>query len=291
MKTTISENTILKSSIVFLTFTAFIMSVLLFTSCSESSEVLTEDSDAALIEQIESAARESISVEVLPAATKTAFENDLADSFATSAQFASNLGYKVTIATDNAAREEAESEVFFTTAGRQLVDTSEKRKKCRNKCFEFVFPITFIMPDDTSVTLESEEDWTLIKAWYEVNPDATDRPDLVFPVEVTIEDGTVQTLVDIDELIVLKDSCRKGKNKRKCFRLVLPVSFTMPDASIITVAEKEDFKLLKEWRIANPDVEEKPALNYPVTIIYKDDTTATINDETEMDVAKEACSN
>ncbi len=43
------------------------------------------------------------------------------------------------------------------------------------------------------------------------------------------------------------------------------------------------------WCKANPKSTEKPSLNYPVDVIYRDDTTATINDEAEMKAAKESC--
>ena len=111
----------------------------------------------------------------------------------------------------------------FAKNGKQLADDNEKRKKRRHKCFQFVFPIDFIMPDDSSITLNSKEDWSLIRDWYDANPNTTDRPEFVFPVDITLEDGTVQTLIDRDELKVVKDSCKKGKDKRKCFKLVLPV--------------------------------------------------------------------
>ena len=125
------------------------------------------------------------------------------------------------------------------------------------------------MPDDSSITLNSKEDWSLVKDWYEANPNATERPELVFPVDITLkEDGSTQTLIDIDELKAVKQNCRADKDKRKCFRLVLPVSFTMPDNSIITVNERSDFKLVREWHKANPDVNEKGALNFPVDIEY-----------------------
>ena len=63
----------------------------------------------------------------------------------------------------------------------------------------------------------------------------------------------------------------------------------MADASVIEVTERADFKLLREWCKANPDATEKASLNYPVDVIYRDDTTATINDATEMQSAREAC--
>ena len=281
MKTTNLKDSIFKSSILFLTITAFILSALVFTSCSDSDSGSVEDlniDSSVLIEKIENASKVAVTSVSLPSATETAFNGDLADSYVTEAQLAAGLGYKVEIATDNESREEAKSDIYFSLSGKQLADSNHKRNKRRNKCFEFVYPIDFIMADDTSITLTSSDDWSLIRAWYDSNPDTTERPELVYPVDVTLEDGTTQTLIDSTELDTVKDSCRKGKDKRKCFKLVLPVSFTMEDASIIEVTERADFKLLREWRKANPDATVKPALNFPVDVIYKDDTTATIND-------------
>lgn len=291
MKTLISRERILKSSILFFTITAFILSALVLTSCSDSETAAeTAIEDATLIEKIESATKVEVAIANLPVATETAFKSDLADSFAESVEFASGLGYKVVLGTDDASKEEATSEVYFSLKGKQLADTDSKRQRRRHhKCFDFVFPIDFMMADGTSITLTSKDDWSLIRTWYEENADVTERPELVFPVDVTIEDGTIQTLIDADELSAVKDSCKKGKDKRKCFKLILPVSFTMEDATVIDVTERADFKLLREWRKANPDATVKPALNFPVDVEYKDGTTATLNDQTEFDAAKDAC--
>ncbi len=285
MKTTISKQNILKTSTLAL---IFILS-LFFTSCSENSEGIIS-ADAALIDKIEATDKITIDNNSLPVETSAVFNNDLADSFVKEAQLAVGLGYKVSIFTDNESRAEATSDVYFSVEGRQLNDTDERRRKRRHKCFEFVFPIDFIMPDDSSITLNSKDDWTLIRDWYEANPDVDVRPELVFPVDITLkEDGSTQTLIDRDELRAVKDSCKRGKDKRKCFKLVLPVSFTMADASIITVNERVDFRLIRRWHIANPDVDEKGSLNYPVDIEYRDGTITTIADETEMQTAKDNC--
>lgn len=289
MKTTISKDGILKTSILFFSITAFILSALLFTSCSDSEGVTLTD-DSSLIERIENAAKITVEETDLPAATESALNGELADSFITNTQIATDLGFQVSMVSDNEAFEEAKSDVFFSLEGRLLNDTNARRRG-RSNCFEFVYPIVLIMPDDSSITLNSKEDWSLKKDWYEANPDATERPELVFPVDVTLEDGTLQTLIDSDELQTIKDSCRRGRDKRKCFKLVLPVSFTMEDASVIEVTERADFKLLREWKKANPDSTVKPALNFPVDIEYLDETIATINDQTEYDAAKESCSN
>ncbi|ARV14982.1 hypothetical protein [Polaribacter sp. SA4-12] len=289
MRTSISSKSIQKGSVLFLSISAFILSMLLFTSCSETENVETVADDATLISQIESAKTVTVDASSLPAATASVFNGDLADSFITNVELASGLGYEVSVSTDNESREDVASTVFFSTNGNQLADSNTKRKKRRHQCFQFVFPIDFIMADATSITLNSKEDWILIRDWYKANPDVTERPELVFPIDITLEDGTVQTLIDSDELATVKDSCKKGKNKKKCYKLVLPVSFTMADASVIEVNERADFKLLREWCKANPDATEKASLNYPVDVIYRDDTTATINDATEMQAAKDAC--
>jgi hypothetical protein len=63
----------------------------------------------------------------------------------------------------------------------------------------------------------------------------------------------------------------------------------MPDGSTITVADREDWAELKAWYEANPDSEERPTLQYPVDITYRDGTTQTINNDEEMRIAKEDC--
>lgn len=287
MRTSFSKENILKSSILFFTISAFVLSALLFTSCSDSEGIEVTD-DTALIEKIESATKITVEASTLPSATASVLNEDLADTFIETVQFAKGLGYKVAVVSDDATFENTDSDVFFSTQGKQLIDTSAKRRG-RSKCFEFVYPIVLIMPDNSSITLNSKEDWSLKKDWYEANPDATERPELVFPVDVTLEDGTIQTLIDSDELKTIKDSCKKGRNKRKCFKLILPVSFTMEDGSVIEVTERADFKLLREWKKANPDAAVKPAINFPVDIEFRDETTATINDETEYQTAKDSC--
>jgi hypothetical protein len=288
MKTTISKENILKSKILLLTLSLFILSVAFFTSCSDA-EGISGTADTDLIERIENATKTTIESTSLPSATANAFNGDLSDSFIKSAALAEGIGFKVAIVTDNVAREENKSDVFFSIEGRQLKDDRAKFKKRRHKCFEFVFPIDFLMPDTTTITLTEKADWVLIKEWYETNPDEKKRAEIVFPLNISLEDGTVQTLLEINELKEVKNSCKNGKDKRKCFRLVLPVSYTMQDTSIITIAKRADFKLLRDWHKANRNTKEKGVLNYPVDIRYKDDTTATVNNLTEMQAAKQAC--
>lgn len=290
MKTYKSQQKNVKPSVLFSSIAIFILSIFLLTSCSETESIDGLQDDTTLIDKIELASKTTVSNSSLPTAVETAFTNDLADSYIEKVQLADGLGFKVSVATDNEAREESKSDIFFSIQGRQLTDNNEQRGKKRRKCFEFVFPIDFIMPDDSSITLNSKEDWTLIRTWYQDNPTITERPELVFPVDITLkEDGSVQTLLNREELIAVKQNCRKGKDKRKCFKLVLPVTFTMPDNSEITVTERADFRLIREWHKENPTVTEKGTINFPIEVEFRDGTTATITDQTEFDAAKDSC--
>lgn len=261
-----------------------------FVSCSDSENIDGLEEDTALIEKIEEASKVIVDENSLPSQSASTFNGDFADSYIETVQLASNLGYKVSVLTDNVSRIEDKSDVFFNMEGRQLVDKNERRKGKRNRCFEFIFPIDFIMPDNSSITLESKDDWILIKNWYTENPDERERPELVFPVNILLkEDGSTQTLIDVEDLREVKKSCRIGRDKRKCFSLILPVSFTMPDGTVIEVNQKEDFRLVRAWHKDNPDVTEKGSLNFPLDIEYKDGTTATILNETEFEEAKNSC--
>jgi len=290
MRTSIPKQSIFKSSKVLYTIIGFFFSVLVLTSCSDSDGMYgLEIEDTALIDEIESATRVSVASTSLPSATETALRGDFADSYIVEVELAKDLGYKVLLETDNESRVEAKSEVYFSTKGKLLKDLKEKRIRKRYKCFQFVFPVDFIMPDTTSITLNSKDEWIMIKDWYVANKGVKKRPELVFPVDITIEDGTLQTLIDRGDLRRMKDSCKKSKDKRKCFKLILPVVYTMQDGTIIEVKERADFKLLRAWHKANPTVKEKGVLNFPIDIEYKDGTSATINDQKAFEVAKDAC--
>ena len=290
MRTSIPKQSIFKPGKVLYTIIGFFFSVLVLTSCSDSDGMNgLEIDDTALIDEIESATRVSVASTSLPSATETALRGDFADSYIVEVEHAKDLGYKVLLETDNESRVEAKSEVYFSTKGKLLKDLKEKRIRKRYKCFQFVFPIDFIMPDATSITLNSKDEWIMIKDWYVANKGVKKRPELVFPVDITIEDGTLQTLIDRGDLRRMKDSCKKGKDKRKCFKLILPVVYTMQDGTVIEVKERADFKLLRSWHKANPTVKEKAVLNFPIDIEYKDGTSATINDQKAFEAAKDAC--
>ena len=81
----------------------------------------------------------------------------------------------------------------------------------------------------------------------------------------------------------------EDKDKNECFELVLPVTFIMPDRTEITVTSKDDWGLIKAWYVAHPDMKERPALQFPVDVVFEDGTMLTVNSNEEMKRLHEQC--
>ena len=82
----------------------------------------------------------------------------------------------------------------------------------KNKCFEFLYPITYIMPDDSTITVENKDDWYKIKDWYASNPDAKEKPKLQYPVDIKFADGNIKTINNEKEMKRAYDYCQNTKN-------------------------------------------------------------------------------
>lgn len=159
----------------------------------------------------------------------------------------------------------------------------------RGRCFKLVFPVTFTMPDGSEITLESEDDWELINAWYEANPDESERPALVYPVDIMYRGDSIVTVNSAEEMRAARAICEVNRDRNRCFSIEFPLSFTMPDDTEITLESREEWTVIKAWYDANPDVEERPDLVFPITITYEDGSAVTINSEEELSAAKADC--
>ena len=60
-------------------------------------------------------------------------------------------------------------------------------------CFELVLPISFTMPDGSTLTVSTDADWDTLKGWYEINA-SEQEPTINYPIEITLENGTSQTI-------------------------------------------------------------------------------------------------
>ena len=276
----------LKRGVIAFITTAFLLTTTLFTSCSESSEIpLQNDND--LISAIENAANSNtISVNDLPSAARTELNENYLEDGIYEINFVKDLGFEVKLIGEEGSFTAEFNSAFFDTTGRSLEDDRRPNRGRRRSCFRIVFPFSVTMPDATIITLESKDDRSLIREWYVNNPDATQKPNLVFPIDIEYQDGELETITNREELLEARLGCKRVR----CFDLVYPYSFTMPDNSTITLNSKDDKYLIRDWYRANPGIRVRPVLQFPLDIEFQDGTVQTVNDQTELDAAKESCS-
>ena len=79
-------------------------------------------------------------------------------------------------------------------------------------CFYLVFPVTYVMPDGStiSVTSDDEDGWSDLKDWYEENEDSEDKPELQYPVDIVVETEEGSSTVTIngeEEMAAAKREC------------------------------------------------------------------------------------
>ena len=292
----------------------FIIPVLMMIiGCQSAPTDSARISDGELIQLIRESSKVDISIDELPNQSITVIENDM-EYEGIGAKIASDLGYEVDLA-GRGHKCGDRNEIYFNLEGRKL-DPNEWGRKGRGwsrdgwdtddwvrdggdkkdwKCFDLVLPVTFNMPDGSTITVttDNEDSWSEIKDWYEQNPGVKEKPTLQFPVEISFEETTA-TINNDEELRGAYRRCDGRDDKWVCFEIVYPVTYIMPDGSTITVTsdDEDGWAELKDWYEYNSDSEERPSIQYPVDILIRTEdgeTTVTINNQEEMDAAKEEC--
>lgn len=271
-------------------------------SCNEQEGTEPVLDDSELIAAIEGASnKQEVSINALPNSASVVLENEFSESFVASVKLAPELGYEVDLMLAEGADVGEASVAFFALSGRELSAEqgifrgrdSEgrrigRRARALRNCFDFVFPFSMILPDNSVIDLNSAEDWSLIREFYQANPDTDERPQFVFPIEVVFGEETL-TINSQEEFQEAKSACEVDRRRGRCFQIEFPITFTMPDQSQITLESKEDWVLIDEWYEANPDADTRPDLNFPVNITYRNDSTVTINNQEELLAAKAEC--
>lgn len=305
----------------------FILFLSLTVACNNTGDELSPSisDDAELMDAIQSSnERLIVTEEALPANTLVTLETDYEESYVTQITLATNLGYEVNLRQETGSEVGTLSLVFFNLEGRELGsiretrsdslasrmgDRQDRRQDRRDErregrrgrrdkdCFEIVFPFSLTMPDASVITLNREEDWNLVKSWYENNEDPeAGRPEFVYPIEITLEDGSQVAIQNAEELASAKATCKfedrqeRNRDREPCFEVAFPFTFTMPDSVQITLNSEEDWDLVLAWYNENPEAErERPTYVYPIHLIYEDGTTGTINNDDEFLKAMESC--
>lgn len=184
------------------------------TSCSKES---TELSDLETIEAIEKAAdKQDVEFNDLPDPTNSTLTDVYTEDYFENAQYAYNLGYKVRVRKEEGPWAGECLHLYFNNNGRELTSGGENgnnnkwnwRHRYTRGCFELVLPVTYTMPDESEIVIESKNDWTLIKNWYRENQGVTEKPELQYPVEINYHDGgNIVIIQNEEEMIAAKEDC------------------------------------------------------------------------------------
>ena len=70
---------------------------------------------------------------------------------------------------------------------------------------------------------------------------------------------------------------------------MFPVSLTLPDGTGLTLQSEADWDTVEAWYAANPNEENDPTFIFPLTIQDADGVNQTVNNQTELEQAYEAC--
>lgn len=155
----------------------------------------------------------------------------------------------------------------------------------RGDCFDFIYPLTYIMPDGSVITIENEEGLSELRTWYQANPRYTERPSFQYPLEIISFEGAQTSIDNNEELRVAYSACEE----ERCFDLVYPVTYIMPDGSLIPVADENSSGEFSRWYKENPDVEDGPTLQYPIEVVFYDGSYETISTHAQMQEVLENC--
>ena len=203
----------------------FIIAVLMMiVGCQKAPTGSVGMSDAELIQLIIDANKVDVPMDEMPSQSQTVIEEDYNDYMGMAAKKAAGLGYEVDLA-GVGRRYGDRNEVYFNLEGRKLDPNDWGRKggdwdedgwdrdddKEDWKCFDLVFPITFDMPDGSTITVTSDDEdgWAEIKAWYEANPESEERPTLQYPVDISFRDGETVTINSDEEMRAAEEACRE----------------------------------------------------------------------------------
>jgi hypothetical protein len=188
-------------------------------------------------------------------------------------------------------------------------------------CYELNFPVTIQLPDSTTATLASyDEIKSTVKAWYAANGSGSHgrRFDFVYPMSVTNAAGEIITINSREELRQLRADCiNQGGNPgggthggggnpggghhggqgghggahHRCFDINYPITISFPDGTTQSVANGQaQHDAIKAWRQANPTVQGRPTIVFPITVIMTaDSTVVTVASADALKQLREDC--
>jgi hypothetical protein len=192
-----------------------------------------------------------------------------------------------------------------------LYSAQERGGIGRFGCYELVFPVTLVLPDSSTVEVNSyDEVKQALRTYFEANGGPGHGPhhglrrhiNFQFPISVVSQDGEVIAVNSQEELHALRAECAgatfghhgpqgHGQHGLSCFEVVFPLTVSFPDGTTAEAASRQALhQLIRTWKQNNPGATERPQIVFPITVKMADDgSLVTVNSREELRALKEDC--
>jgi hypothetical protein len=192
----------------------------------------------------------------------------------------------------------------YTVSEEELADSIIESRTDTFPCFEFVFPVTFQLPDQSTVEVNSLEEAKILR------DSVRGKLKLVYPVEIVNSNGETVVVSDHDQMHTILADCGivpdkgKGGHKghggkgghdgdkgkggaflfdNKCFQFVYPFSVKLEDSSIVQIGSAAEIKDLV--KTASGRIE----LVFPVNVVNSAGETVAIASHDELKTLLDEC--
>ena len=155
-------------------------------------------------------------------------------------------------------------------------------------CFSIELPVTIIVGDIT-IVIETLEDIEELEELFDEFEDEEDFFEFVFPITIIFNDYTEIVIENIDQLEAIIEECEFDEEDDdiiECIDFVYPITFSIFDATfdIVDTVTIENDEALYNFLDELEDDENTliVSLNYPVTLVYANGETITVDSNQEL---------
>ncbi len=176
-----------------------------------------------------------------------------------------------------------DSELSILLLKTTLNDGSRDNILDDSSCFSVALPVTIFL-NDIKMSINSEEEFSLIAFAFDEFDDDVDRIEFIFPITIITSDFEEITISSADQLENYKENCEvidpdADDDDIECADFLYPIAASVFDASdeLLKVITLDNDKALFQF-IKRLNTYDRASLVFPITIKLYDDSEIVIND-------------
>lgn len=180
----------------------------------------------------------------------------------------------------------ADSELTALISATSKMDGSKDNIIDKASCLSVELPVT-VIANGLEITIDSEDDYQVIKAIFDEFEDDQDSLQIIFPITIVLADHTEIVVENHQDLENLAAECQ-GENQPdddiECIDFQYPISFSVynTQSQVIDVVTVENDRQLFKFIRQVKKGEAFASLNFPVTMILADGSTVVVHNNQEL---------